>query len=105
MGLLINSTEEKKITITGTDIEVPSVYGRIEFAGRANGKTLEISITNYASKEAFENGASALSTNVPQGSFTVDIQPTELQSIETAHSYGALAYEQQGYEVAIDMTA
>lgn len=105
MGLLINSTEEKKITITGTEIEVPSVYGRIEFAGRADGKTLEIAIITYASKEAFENGASALSTNVPQGNITVEIQPTEMQSIETAHTYGKLAYEQYGYEVVIDLTA
>ena len=105
MGLLINSTEEKKITITGTEIEVPSVYGRIEFAGRADGKTLEIAIATYASKEAFENGASALSTNVPQGNINVEIQPTEIQSIETAHTYGKLAYEQMGYEVVIDLTA
>jgi hypothetical protein len=104
MGLLINSTEEKKITITGTEIEVPNVYGRIEFAGRANGRTLEIAIATYASKEAFENGASALSTDVPQGNFTVEIQPTEIQGLETAHTYGKLAYEQQGYEVVIDLT-
>jgi hypothetical protein len=105
MGLLINATEEKTITITGTEIQVPNVYGRIEFAGRADGKTLEISIATYASKEAFENGASALSTDVPQGNITVEIQPTELQSIETAHTYGKLAYEQYGYEVVIDLTA
>lgn len=104
MGLLINSTEEKKITITGTEIEVPSVYGRIEFAGRADGKTLEIAIATYASRDAFLNGASVLSTNVPQGNFNVEIQPTEMQSIETAHTYGKLAYEQMGYEVVIDMT-
>lgn len=104
MGLLINSTEEKKITIIGTQIEVPSVYGRIEFAGRADGKTLEVSIATYASKEAFESGVSALSTDVPQGNFAVEIQPTEIQSIETAHTYGKLAYEQYGYEVVIDLT-
>ena len=104
MGLIINSTEENKITITGTTIEVPSVYGRIEFAGRANGKTLEVSVATYASKEAFKNEASALSTNVPMGNITVDIEPAELQGIETAHKYGKLAFEQQGYVVEIDMT-
>ena len=39
MGLIINATDEKTITITGTEIQVPNVYGRIEFAGRADGKT------------------------------------------------------------------
>lgn len=101
MGLIINSTEQNTITITGTTIEVPSVYGRIEFAGRADGKTLEIAVATYASKEAFESGASALSTNVPQGNLTVEIEPTELQSIETAHKYGKIAFDQQGYNVTI----
>ena len=103
MGLIIKATEEKSIKIVGTEITLESVYGRIEFAGRANGKTLEIAIATYASKEAFEASASAMSTDVQQGSFTVDIQPTESQSIDTAHEYGKLAYEQMGYEVIIDM--
>jgi hypothetical protein len=104
MGLIITSTEEKKIIIIGTEIEVPSVYGRIEFAGRADGKTLEISVSTYASKEAFTSSASALSTNVPQGNINVEIKPTEIQSIDTAHEYAKLAYEQMGYQVTIDLT-
>jgi hypothetical protein len=99
MGLIISG----KITITGTEIEVPNVYGRIEFAGRADGKTLEVAVATYASKEAFESGASVLSTNVQQGSFNAEILPTELQSIDTAHEYGKQAFEQLGYTVVIDM--
>ena len=99
MGLIISG----KITITGTEIEVPSVYGRIEFAARADGKTLEVAVATYASKEAFTSGASVLSTNVQQGSFNAEILPTELQSIDTAHEYGKQAFEQLGYTVEIDM--
>jgi hypothetical protein len=99
MGLIISG----KITITGTEIEVPNVYGRIEFAGRADGKTLEVAVATYASKEAFESGASVLSTNVQQGSFNAEILPTELQSINTAHEYGKQAFEQLGYSVEIDL--
>ena len=99
MGLIISG----KITITGTEIEVPNVYGRIEFAGRADGKTLEVAVATYASKSAFESGASALSTNVQQGSFNAEILPTELQSIDTAHEYSKQAFEQLGYTVKIDM--
>jgi hypothetical protein len=101
MGLIISG----KITITGTEIDVPSVYGRIEFAGRADGKTLEVVVATYASKEAFTSGASVLSTNVQQGSFNVEILPTEIQSVDTAHKYGKQAFEQMGYEVTIDLTA
>jgi hypothetical protein len=102
MGLIIKATEENKITITGTEIEVPSVYGRIEFAGRADGKTLEIAVATYASKSAFESKASALSTNVQQGSFTVELKKGELQSIETSLEYGKQAYQQLGYTVEIN---
>ena len=99
MGLIISG----KITITGTEIEVPSVYGRIEFAGRADGKTLEVAISTYASKEAFTSGASVLSTNVQQGSFNAELREGELQSIDTAHEYSKQAFEQLGYTVEIDM--
>jgi hypothetical protein len=104
MGLIINSTEEQKITITGTTIDVPSVYGRLEFAGRADGKTLEIAVATYASKEAFESGASALSTNVPMGNLTVEIKPDEVQGLDTAHEYGKIAFENAGYNVTIDLS-
>lgn len=99
MGLLVKSTETSKIIITGTSIELPEVYCRIEFAGRANGITLEIAALNYASKIAFKEGANAISTNVPNGNFTVELQEGQKQTIETALAYTQLALEQAGYEV------
>lgn len=99
MGLIIKNN----ITILGTQIELPEIYGRIEFAGRANGKTLEVAIATYASKEAFTSGASVLTTNVPNGSFYTEIETGELQSVETAHKYAKLALEQQAFEVEIDL--
>jgi hypothetical protein len=99
MGLLVKQTETAKIIITGTTIEMPEVYCRIEFAGRANGTTLEIASLNYASKIAFKEGANAISTNVPNGNFTVELQEGETQTIETALAYTQVALEQAGYEV------
>lgn len=103
MGLIINATDEKTITITGTDIQVPNVYGRIEFAGRADGKTLEIAIATYASKQAFESGASALSTDVPQGNITAELQVGEIQGLDTAHQYAKSAFDQLGYTTEIEL--
>jgi hypothetical protein len=103
MGLIIKSTEEKTITIQGTSIELPEVYGRIEFAGRADGKTLEIAVATYASLNAFETGAAVLSTDVPMGNLTVEILPTEAQSIETALNYSKVAFENAGYLVDIEL--
>jgi hypothetical protein len=103
MGLLIESTKEKSITITGTDISLPLVYGRIEFAARANGKTLEIAIGTYASREAFESGAGQMFTDVPQGNITVELQTGEIQGLDTAHEYAQSAFEQMGYNVTIEL--
>jgi hypothetical protein len=98
MGLLVKQ-KESKIIITGTTIEMPEVYCRIEFAGRANGTTLEVASSNYASKIAFKEGANAISTNVPNGNLTVELQEGETQTIETALAYVQVALEQAGYKV------
>ena len=103
MGLIINATEEKKITIQGTEIELPNVYARLEFAGRADGYKLEIAVAIYASKTAYKGGASTISTNVPQGTLNVEIQEGEQQSVDTAHEYAKKAFEQEGYSVEIDL--
>ena len=99
MGLTIKNN----ITITGTAIELPEVYGRIEFAGRADGKTLEIALSTYASKEAFKGGASIISTSVPMGNGSVELQEGETQDVESAHSYMKALLEQQGFDVTIDL--
>jgi hypothetical protein len=103
MGLLIESTKEKSITITGTDISLPLVYGRIEFAARANGITLELAIGTYASKAAYESGAGQMFTDVPQGNLTVELRPGEIQGLDTAHIYGKAAFEEMGYNVTIQL--
>lgn len=99
MGLIIKGN----IKIQGTEIELPEVYGRLEFAGRADGKTLEIAVATYASKTAFTSGASVLSTNVQQGNMNVELKEGEMQSVDTAHEYAKQAFEQLGYTVEIDM--
>ena len=99
MGILINKTEEKSILIQGTEIEVPSVYGRIDFVGRGDGQTLECVVTTYASKEAYKGGSSPLTTDVPTGSFKVEeLAPEETQGVETAHKYAIQVYNNLGYD-------
>ena len=102
MGLFIKEKGDKKIIISGTDITLPQVYVRLEFAGRADGKTLEISMSTFASKATFAEGK-LLFTDVPQGNINVEILPTESQSVEVAHNYAKEAYVQMGYDVVIDL--
>jgi hypothetical protein len=100
MAILIKSNKEKSITILGTELTLTSIYARLEFAARADGKTLEIAVATYASRATFESNQ-PIFTDVQQGSFTVEILPTELQDINAANKYASLAYEQLGYTTEI----
>jgi hypothetical protein len=104
MAILIKATEEKKITISGTGIELLEVYGRIRFLGDFNGTTIQGEVATFANKETFLEGK-MLYTDVPVGSYQSELEAGEVQSLDTAHKYAKLAYEQMGYEVIIDMTA
>ena len=99
MGLLVSATAEKKILIQGTAIELPNVYVRVEYAGRANGITLEIAASIYASHEAFKDGAGAIFTDVQQGAFSVELVDAQMQDLSSAELYSKLAFEQMGYDV------
>ena len=99
MGLLVSATAEKKILIQGTAIELPNVYVRLEYAGRANGITLEIAASTYASHEAFKDGAGAIFTDVQQGAFSVELVDAQMQDLASAELYSKLAFEQLGYIV------
>ena len=103
MGLLIKSTENQKIVIAGTEIEMQEIYGRLEFAGRADGKTLEIAVTTYASKAAYKKGASALTTNVPQGNLNAELLEGEKQGVDEVHAYAVKAFNQLGFECESDL--
>jgi predicted ATPase len=103
MAILIKATEEKKITISGTGIELPDVYGRIRFLGDFSGTSIEGEVATFANKVTFlEN--KMLYTDVPIGNYKSNLEAGEVQSLETAHKYAKLAYEQMGYEVIIDIT-
>lgn len=102
MGLIIKSTETKKIVITGTEVELPSIYGRVEFAARADGKTLEVALSTFASLEAFESKASVITTSVPMGNLNVDLSTGQAQDLNTSLLYMKAALEQEGYNVVIE---
>lgn len=101
MGILIKQTTDKKIKISGTDIELNEVYGRIDFVGRQDGKTLEIATTTYVNKQTYTEGK-PIFTDIPQGNFYTQLQENEEQTIQTVLSYAKVGFEQLGYEVVID---
>jgi predicted ATPase len=102
MSILIKATETKDILIAGTEFKLSEVYGRLEFAARANGTTLEISVATYVNGETYTQGM-LLYTDIPAGNINATLEPTEIQSLEMAHKYAKLAYENLGYEVIINL--
>jgi predicted ATPase len=102
MAILIKATESKKIIISGTGIELPEVYGRIRFLGDFSGTTIQGEVATFANADTFTEGK-MLYTDVPVGAYQSELKPGETQSLETAHKYAKLAYEQMGYEVVIDV--
>ena len=101
MGIFIRPTVDKKIKISGTDIELNEVYGRIDFVGRQDGKNLEIATITYVSKQTYTEGK-PIFTDIPQGNFYTQLQETEEQSVQTTLLYAKLGFEQLGYEAVID---
>lgn len=103
MGLIIKPTETKKILIDGTEIELPQVYGRVEFKSDKDGVTMEVCCTIYASKNAFTQGK-FLFTNVGMPVIKVELGNGEMQGTETALSYMAGYLTSQGYEVDVEQS-
>jgi hypothetical protein len=66
------------------------------------GNTIEGEVATFANAETFAEGK-ILYTDVPIGNYKSNLEEGEVQSLETAHKYAKIAYEQQGYEVIIDM--
>lgn len=103
MGLIIQSTETKKILIDGTEIEVPQVYGRVQFAAMQNGVTMEAQCAIYVNKTAMTQNK-YLHTNIGMPVVKIELGAGEMQSTETALNYMAGYLTSQGYEVYIEQS-
>jgi len=103
MGLIINSTEDKKINykdLSGNIQELESVYARIEWASRPNGTTVECAFPYiYLSKQAMNFGASIIATDIPT-SVSGEVATQDNPSV---HQLCKDTLESQGYEVDIDL--
>ena len=105
MGLLITGTEEKKIILKGTELELPTVYLRVEFAGYADGKTLEVAFKTYVSEAEFKKEdstpiATSLVNNVG-GNIKFELLPEEEQGLTLALSKLAEVFTTEGYTVTV----
>jgi len=103
MALIILPTQDKKIYVQGTLIELPQVYNRIEFGCRPNGTTMEMAFYTYADRAAFEANSN-LPSDIPTQNLVADIDPlTQVQGLEAAHALSKTYYEGLGYQVTVTL--
>ena len=104
MAILITATADKPIIISGTELTLPEVYGRIRFVGDYSGTKIQGEVMTFASKTSYNEGKN-IYTDVPIGSYEAQLEADEVQSLETAHKYAQIAYQDMGYDVTIDLTS
>lgn len=103
MALIITPSEDKKIHVQGTSIELSQVYNRLEFGCRPNGITMEIAFYTYSDASAYQSG-SYLPTDLPISNLILDIDPnTQTQGLNAAHELAKTYYEGLGYDVLIQL--
>jgi hypothetical protein len=103
MALIIKSTEEKKIYIQGTEIELNEVYFRIEFICRQDGKNVEVYFYSYLNKGLYQDNK-YLQTDIQSSNIKINLDnETEVQSLEVIHNKSKEYFETLGYECLIDL--
>jgi hypothetical protein len=103
MALILTSSTQRKINILGTDLEISSIYLRIEFISRLNGVSMDLNAIPYASKQMYLNGI-PVAVDIVSPKISKNIDPTsQSQGVDAAHALLKAYYEENGYTVAIDM--
>jgi hypothetical protein len=92
--------EGKSIYIHGTDIELTTIYARMQFTANPDGRTIVASFKTYLNHDKFlENDE--LNTTIHSLNFDFVILETEVQSLEVALSYSASKFVDLGYSAQI----
>lgn len=97
--LLTKQTNTTPIIIQGTDIELNSLYVRIEFICNFDA-SLTISYKTYLNHDAFIQGKEII-TDVKNMTYSFVLLETETQSLETALDYMQVVFTNLGYNALI----
>jgi len=97
----ISTIDAKKIYIKGTDIELPSVYGRASLICLQDGLTISVTVNTYIDYNSYKN-ANELMTDINQLSFDFVILETETQSIDIALEYAKNRLIELGYTCEVN---
>jgi hypothetical protein len=94
------TVEGRSIYIQGTDIELTTIYARMQFTANPDGKTISVTFRTYASKEMFNLGKE-LHADIRLVPFEFSILDTEEQSLRVALDYSIDRFKELGYNAEI----
>ena len=105
MALIITAAGDAKLTISGTNTELASVYSRVEFVFNKNGSNSNASMYFYQSKDYYDAGGASILKLKELGSpstfsFIIDTS-TEKQSLQTGSEAAKTQLEAMGYSVVL----
>jgi len=101
MGLIV-MPNTAQIKVHGTPIELNEVYVRIEYVAHADGLTIDVSFNTYYNRSQYDIGEVIL-TDMIHNSFSIVIDTTETQSIDTALTYAISKFEEWGYSATLEV--
>ena len=99
MGILLQPNTEL-IKVHGTDIELTSVYARIEFVAHPDGLTISVNYKTYLDHAHFLTN-DCVHTSIHSMEFSFTILATEEQSLLVALNYTKDRFIEMGYSASI----
>lgn len=99
MALLIEPNT-KLIEIPGIDLTLESLYIRIEFACRADGRKVEVAFLAFKDKDKYLQNSPCF-TSVPMSNIIIELEQGEKQDLLTIHQHCKTHFENLGYNVTL----
>lgn len=102
MALIITATENAKLPLRGTDIELASIYARVNWNAPMSGKSIQYSLIPFISKEFFKNDNPVMVT-FEGGTGYIQLMDGDSQSLQFVHDKIKEQLEAKGFVVTIDL--
>lgn len=102
MALIISATENAKLSVKGLNIELPSIYARINWQSPIDGKSVNYALVPFINKDEFVN-ENPCPVTFEGGSGGFALQDGQVQDLATIHELVKAELETKGFQVTIDL--
>lgn len=102
MALIITATETAKLPIKGTNIELESIYARINWNAPIQGKSIQYGLVPFINKLFYKNNNPVMINFVGASGF-IALQENDEQSLQFVHEKIKEQLESLGFTVIIQL--